>query len=688
MLTNNPLLVGINEFIDYSAVKAEHIEPAIKFLIDENKKFVDELVAAPTPLTWETFIHRLNENSAQLGRAWQVVGHLNSVVNTPELREAFTKTLPLIVEHSTLMGLNKDLYKHYKALADQDLNPEYASYSKEQKRILYLALQAFKLSGVELEGEQKQKFIEISDKLAQLSQKFSENCLDSVDKWSYYVSDINELKGLPEDVIALCKELAVAEGRPNEWKLVVQIPVYVPVMQYAESEDLREKLYRGFSTIASENGKPEFDNSSNIEQILHLKNELAKVLGFKDYADLQLETRMAKDSEEVMNFLDDLAKRSKPFAQRDLDELKSFAKAEFNKESLNPWDIAYYSEKLRKSKYSYSDAELKPYLPVDSVFSGWKKIISELFGVTLKDIQLPKWNKDIVSFEVTDTKSGELLGHLYVDLYARNGKQSGAWVNIERNRMKTENVFSTPIVYLTCNFIPPVDGKPSQLTHDDVITLFHESGHALHALLTKVDEVDASAFSAVEWDAIELPSQMMENFVWEKDVMNLLSSHIATKEKLPPELFEKIYKAKNFQSGMFNVRQLEFALFDMTLHIGMKDLKIADVMRILKEVREKVAVVIPPDWARFPHNFSHIFAGGYAAGYYSYKWAEVLSSDAYSLFEENRLADGSTLNPEIGSLYRERILEVGGSKPAEEFFRDFRGRDPQPDAMLRHQGLI
>ncbi|ADU92297.1 M3 family metallopeptidase [Taylorella equigenitalis] len=688
MLTYNPLLVDINEFIDYKSIEPQHVEPAITYLIEENQKFIDELVSKEAPLTWNTFIHALNQKSAVLFRAWQVVGHLNAVVNSPELREAYTKTLPLISLHTTMLGLNRNLYKHYKDLADESANPEYSSYSDVQKRILKLALHSFKQSGVELEGEKKQKFIEISEKLAQLSQKFSENCLDSVDKWSYFVSDLNELKGLPEDVISLSKELAKAENRPDEWKLVLQIPVYLPVMKYADSEALRERLYRGYNTIASENGISEFDNSAVIEEILHYKNELAKILDYKDFADYQLQTRMAKNSDTVMNFLNDLSEKSKPFAEKDLKELKEFVKTEFNKDELNPWDYPYYSEKLRQSKYSYSDSEIKKYLPVNSVFEGWKSIISKLFNVQLIPKELHKWHDDVVSFEITDGDNEEVLGHLYVDLYARNGKQSGAWVNLERDRMVTESLRTTPIVYLTCNFMPPVDGKPSLLTHDDVVTLFHETGHALHALLTKVDEVDASAFHSVEWDAIELPSQMMENFVWERDVVNQLSSHFETKEKLPDELFEKLIRAKNFQSGFFNVRQLEFALFDMQLHMGMKELKIADVLRILNEVRTKVAVIMPPEWARFPHNFSHIFAGGYSAGYYSYKWAEVLSSDVYSLFEENRLPNGSTVNPEVGAQYRKKILEVGGSKPAEEFFRDFRGRNPKPDAMLRHQGLI
>lgn len=682
MIANNPLLQPITEFVDYSAIQAEHVVPALTQLITDNKALVEEVAAQATPLNWENFIERLEIASAPLWRAWHVVNHLNSVVNTPELRAAYNEILPKITEYSTWLGLNKNLYQHYKALKTSD---EYATLSPTRQRIIDLALRGFKLSGVELEGEAKERYAKISEQLANLSQKFSENTLDAVDSWGHYVNSREELAGIPEDAINAAAEAAKADGKEG-YKFTLKIPSYLPVMQYAKNSALREVMYRGYSTIASDQGDKQFDNSNNIEQILALRKEEAQLLGYANFADMQLETRMADSTTQVVDFLRNLAAKAKPFALRDIEEIRTFAKTKLGMESLQPWDYAYVSEQLRQDKYAYSDEEIKQYLPEDTVMAGFFAVVEKLFNITFEAIDNPTWHKDVKVYSIKEQDN--TLGYLYVDLYARKGKQGGAWVDSERSRHIYSDSTILPIVYLTCNFTPPTGNKPALLSPDDLITLFHESGHALHALLSEVKEPAASPFSSVEWDAIELPSQFMENFTWEWPVMEKLTRHWETNAVLPKSLYDKMLAAKNFQSGMQTVRQVEFALFDMLIHQSLDTLSIDKVLDILNDVRQEVAVIIPPDWNRFPHNFSHLFAGGYGAGYYSYKWAEVLSADAYSLFEENKVADGSTLNSDIGALFRKHILAVGGSLPAAEFFRNFRGRDPQPDALLRHNGML
>ncbi|NOL49068.1 M3 family metallopeptidase [Pelistega europaea] len=682
MIANNPLLQPITEFVDYSAIQAEHVVPALTQLITDNKALVEEVAAQATPLNWENFIERLEIASAPLWRAWHVVNHLNSVVNTPELRAAYNEILPKITEYSTWLGLNKNLYQHYKALKTSD---EYATLSPTRQRIIDLALRGFKLSGVELEGEAKERYAKISEQLANLSQKFSENTLDAVDSWGHYVNSREELAGIPEDAINAAAEAAKADGKEG-YKFTLKIPSYLPVMQYAKNSALREVMYRGYSTIASDQGDKQFDNSNNIEQILALRKEEAQLLGYANFADMQLETRMADSTTQVVDFLRNLATKAKPFALRDIEEIRTFAKTKLGMESLQPWDYAYVSEQLRQDKYAYSDEEIKQYLPEDTVMAGFFAVVEKLFNITFEAIDKPTWHKDVKVYSIKEQDN--TLGYLYVDLYARKGKQGGAWVDSERSRHIYSDSTILPIVYLTCNFTPPTGNKPALLSPDDLITLFHESGHALHALLSEVKEPAASPFSSVEWDAIELPSQFMENFTWEWPVMEKLTRHWETNAVLPKSLYDKMLAAKNFQSGMQTVRQVEFALFDMLIHQSLDTLSIDKVLDILNDVRQEVAVIIPPDWNRFPHNFSHLFAGGYGAGYYSYKWAEVLSADAYSLFEENKVADGSTLNSDIGALFRKHILAVGGSLPAAEFFRNFRGRDPQPDALLRHNGML
>ncbi len=678
----NPLLSSPLDFIDYAAIKAEHIVPALTQLLEENKALIEQVAAEPAPLTWESFVERLDIASTPLWRAWHVVNHLNAVVNTPELRAAYNEILPKITEYSTWLGLNKDLYQHYKALKD---SAEYATLTPTRQRIIDLALRDFKLSGVELEGEDKTRYAQISEQLANISQKFSENALDAVDNWAYFVESRDELVGIPEDTLTAAAEAAKAEGKTG-YKFTLKMPSYLPVMQYARNASLREIMYHGYSTIASDQGDTRFDNSSNIEQLLALRQEESALLGYKNFADMQLETRMADNAAQVIAFLRDLANKAKPFAQKDVAELKTFAHEHLGIAELNPWDYAYVSEQLRQNKYAYSDEEIKQYLPEDTVLTGFFAIIKKLFNVDFTPINASVWHKDVTAYAVQD--QGNTIGYIYFDLYARAGKQSGAWVGSERSRHVYGETTVTPTVYLTCNFTPPTGNKPALLSPDDLITLFHESGHALHALLSEVKDPAASPFSSVEWDAIELPSQFMENFTWEWPVIEQLTRHWETNESLPKALYEKMLAAKNYQSGMQTVRQIEFALFDMLIHQSINPLSIQQVLEILHQVRQEVAVVIPPSWNRFPHNFSHLFAGGYGAGYYSYKWAEVLSADAYSLFEENKLADGSTLNSAIGALFRKAILAVGGSVPAAEFFKNFRGRDPQPDALLRHSGML
>lgn len=677
-LTNNPLLNPVEELVAYEQIKAEHIVPAVEFLLKDAKAQIEQAIVLENP-TWDNFIETTEYGTSRLWRVWNVVNHLNSVQNTDEVRAAYNTLLPQISEFSTWIGLNKDLFNQYKKLHDSE---QFQHLNKTRQRIITEALKDFKLGGVELEGAAKERYAEISEQMAMTSQQFALNTLDATDNWSYTTTDATEVEGIPEQALAAASALADGRG----WTFNLKMPSYLPVMQYAKSSALRERMYRAYATIASEQGDKKYDNSQNIETILKLRNEVAQLLGFKDFATMQLEKRMADSPVEVIDFIRDLAARAKPFAEKDIAELKAFASKELDMDNLQPWDLAYVSEILRENKYAYSDEEVKQYLPEDQVMTGCFKIIEQLFSVKFEVTEAETWHQDAKVYALKE--GDQLIGHLYTDLHARSGKQSGAWVANERTRHLHGEELITPVVYLTCNFTPPQNGKASLLRLDDVITLFHEMGHALHALLSKVDDPSASPFSSVEWDAIELPSQFMENFCYEWPVIQKLSRHHETGEVLPRDLFDKIVAAKNFQTGMQTVRQLEFSLFDMLLHQQVKELSIADVLKQLDDVRQEVAVVIPPNWHRFPHNFSHIFAGGYSAGYYSYKWAEVLSADAYSYFEENATEELGTLNPAAGQHFKNEVLAVGGSIPAAEFFENFRGRAADATALLRHYGMI
>ena len=696
-MITNPLLAPVSDLIDYSAVTPEHIGPAIDELLAEARTAVDQTADPARPATWDAISEPLDTASGRLWRAWSVAGHLNAVVNTPELREAFNAALPKVTAFSTWVGLHEGLYKQYQRV---HASPEFATLSPVRQRVLELALRDFRLSGVELQGAAREQYAANAEREAEVSQKFSENVLDAIDAWTYNVTDEAQLDGIPDDVKAAARKTA-QDAKQEGWTLTLKMPCYIPVMQYAKSRELRETLYRAYGTVASEHGDTQFDNSSLIEELLKLRAEESTLLGYANFAALRLQTRMARDADEVTHFLRELAARAKPFAEKDLAALRAFGAEHLGMTALEPWDNAFVSERMREAQYSYSEDEVKQYFTEPRVLSGLYDVIQTLFGVRLKAApEVAVWHADAQGVRV-ENPDGELVGYLYLDLYARSGKQGGAWVDSERSRRRVGTDLQTPVVYLTCNFSRPSEGKPAVLTHDDVITLFHEMGHALHALLSEVDEPGASAFSSVEWDAIELPSQFMENFCWEWPVVQQLSAQVDSGESLPRALFDKLSAARNFQSGMQTVRQIEFSLFDILLHAKQTPTDIAGVLELLGTVRQEVSVLTPPAWHRFPHSFSHLFAGGYGAGYYSYKWAEVLSADAYAAFEEAAQVSAdaaakaaaadrapSTLDPETGRRFRQEILAVGGARPAADSFKAFRGRDPSIDALLRHSGMV
>ncbi len=686
-MTANPLLGSIDELVDYGAIRAEHVEPAIDHLIAAARSTAEAAADPARQATWADFVEPVEDATEPLWRAWSVISHLNAVVDTPALREAYNRCLPRITAFSTWMGQHAGLYAQYQRLRASDA---FASLAPVRQRIITLALRDFRLGGVELQGAPRDRYQQVIERLALAAQKFSENVLDARDRWTLFVDDEARLQGVPADVVRTARQAAQDDGRAG-WKLTLKMPCYLPIMQYAQNRSLRETCYRSRATLASELGDHAFDNTPLIEEILALRSEEASLLGYSSYAALALQTRMARQPEEVTGFLRKLADRASSYARRDLAELQAFAREHLALNSLEPWDIAFASERLRESQYDYSDDEIKHYFTEPKVLRGLFEVVERLFGVVAQPVTVDAWHRDVRAIRLEST-DGELRGHLLLDLYAREGKQGGAWVDVERKRHRTPRGVRTPVAYLTCNFSRPDGTAPALLTHDEVTTLFHETGHALHCLLSRVDEPAASPFSSVEWDAVELPSQFMENFCWEWPVLRRLSAHVDTGAALPRALFDKLLAARNFQSGMQTVRQIEFALFDMSIHERRSGLDIAQVTQALDAVRKDVAVLFPPPWSRFAHSFSHIFAGGYGAGYYSYKWAEVLSADAYAAFEETALrdADGAhdTLNPQTGRRFRDEILATGGSRPAADSFIAFRGRPASVDALLRHSGMV
>lgn len=675
MTPTNPLL-DFSGLPRFDAIQPEHIARAIDALLADAEAAV-KTAETVSPVTWASFAEPLDDATERLWRAWGQVGHLQAVVNTPALREAYNANLPKVTRFGSALGQNLALYQQYRALA---ATPEATQYGPARRKVLENALRDFRLGGAELDDAGKARYSAIREELSALSATFSQNVLDATDAWSLHVDDRAELAGLPDDVIAAARSAAEKDGLAG-WKLTLQMPCYIPVQTYAEHRPLREALYRANAVRASEFGDAALDNSGNIDRVLALRAELAALLGFANYAEYSIATKMAEDAPQVLGFLRDLAARAKPYAQRDRAELEAFARDELGMPALEAWDLAFAAEKLKQARYSYSEQDVKQYFTEPKVLDGLFSVIRSLYGLDVQPDSAPVWHPDVRFFRVVDAQ-GALVGQFYLDLYAREGKRGGAWMDDCRNRRETAAGVQTPLVYLVCNFGKGAEGQPATFSHSDVTTLFHEMGHGLHQLLTRIGELGVAGINGVEWDAVELPSQFMENFCWEWDRVQAMTAHVSTGEPLPRALFDRMLAARNFQSGMFTVRQLEFALFDMQLHSEFDPTQ-DSVQALLERVRDEVAVNRPPAWNRFPNQFSHIFAGGYAAGYYSYKWAEVLSADAYAAFEE--APDKVT---ETGQRFRDEVLSRGGSRSAAENFAAFRGRAPTVDALLRHNGMV
>ena len=670
------VLLHLGEEPRFDQIKTEDIKPALQTAIAEAREQI-AAIKAQTHTDWANTVEKLTDITERVGRIWSVVSHLNSVVDTPELRAVYNELMPEITIFFTEIGQDIELYNRFKIIKN---SAEFDTLSLAQQTKLNHDLRDFVLSGAELPPEQQAELAQLQTEGAQLGAKFAQNIQDATDAFSIYFDDAAPLAGIPEDSLAMFAAAAQSEGKTG-YKIGLQIPHYLAVIQYADNRELREQIYRAYVTRASElsdDGK--FDNTANIDRTLENALKTAKLLGFKNYAELSLATKMADTPEQVLNFLHDLARRAKPFAEKDFAEIKAFARENLNIEDPQSWDLSYAAEKLRQAKYAFSEAEVKKYFPISKVLAGLFAQIKKLYGIELAEKTVPVWHKDVRYFELK--QDGQIIGGVYMDLYAREGKRGGAWMDGYKSRRRfADGTLQLPTAYLVCNFTPPVGDKEARLSHDEIITLFHETGHGLHHLLTQVDEVGVSGINGVEWDAVELPSQFMENFVWEYDVLAQMSSHEETGAVLPKELFDKMHAAKNFQRGMFLVRQMEFAIFDMEIYHQEDEGRLKEWPQILDKVRQEVAVTQPPAYNRFALSFSHIFAGGYAAGYYSYAWAEVLSADAYAAFEE------SDDVAETGRRFWKEVLAVGGSRSAAESFKAFRGREPSIDALLRHSGF-
>ena len=670
------VLLHLGEEPRFDQIKTEDIKPALQTAIAEAREQI-AAIKAQTHTNWANTVEKLTDITERVGRIWSVVSHLNSVVDTPELRAVYNELMPEITIFFTEIGQDIELYNRFKIIKN---SAEFDTLSPAQQTKLNHDLRDFVLSGAELPPEQQAELAQLQTEGAQLGAKFAQNIQDATDAFGIYFDDAAPLAGIPEDSLAMFAAAAQSEGKTG-YKIGLQIPHYLAVIQYADNRELREQIYRAYVTRASElsdDGK--FDNTANVEQTLANALKTAKLLGFKNYAELSLATKMADTPEQVLNFLHDLARRAKPFAEKDFAEIKAFARENLNIEDPQSWDLSYAAEKLRQAKYAFSETEVKKYFPISKVLAGLFTQIKKLYGIELAEKTVPVWHKDVRYFELK--QDGQTIGGVYMDLYAREGKRGGAWMDGYKSRRRfADGTLQLPTAYLVCNFTPPVGDKEARLSHDEIITLFHETGHGLHHLLTQVDEVGVSGINGVEWDAVELPSQFMENFVWEYDVLAQMSSHEETGAVLPKELFDKMHAAKNFQRGMLLVRQMEFALFDMEIYHQEDEGRLKEWPQILDKVRQEVAVTQPPAYNRFALSFSHIFAGGYAAGYYSYAWAEVLSADAYAAFEE------SDDVAETGRRFWKEVLAVGGSRSAAESFKAFRGREPSLDALLRHSGF-
>ena len=679
---SNPLL-DFSGLPRFDAIRAEHVSPAVDDLVAHARAIVEAVAADTRPATWGSVVEPLDDTLDRIERAWGAVHHLNGVVSTPALREAYHTNLPKVTAFYTDLAQDERLYARYQALR---ASSPFSSLDAAKRKLIENELRDFRLGGAGLPAAQKAQLKAMEEELADLSARFDDNALDATNDFALYIDDEARLSGIPDGVLAAARAAANQEGRAG-WKLTLRMPCYRPVMTYAEDRALRATLHRAYATRASELGaKPEWDNTPVIARILELRRQAAQMLGFPDFAELSLVPKMAKDTQEVLAFLHDLARRAKPHAKRDFAELTAFARANLGLEPLEAWDLAYAAEKLKESRYAFSDEEVRAYFPEDRVVTGLFRLVETLYGVVIREATARTWHPTVRFFDITRS-DGSLVGQFYLDLYARPGKQSGAWMDDAINRRRKGAHLQHPVAYLTCNFSAPVvEGaarKPATFTHDEVITLFHEFGHGLHQLLTEVDVAGVSGIQGVEWDAVELPSQFMENFCWEWDVVAPMTAHVDNGAPLPRELFDKMRAAKNFESGMDMVRQLEFGLFDMRLHSSFDPRGGGSPQEVQDAVRREVAVAPQADYDRSMQSFGHLFAGGYAAGFYSYKWAEVLSADAFSLFEETGI-----LSPANGARFRKEVLARGGSRPALESFVAFRGRPPQIDALLRHNGMM
>ncbi|MHB1123788.1 MAG: M3 family metallopeptidase [Ramlibacter sp.] len=674
MTSSNPLL-DFTDLPRFDEVRPEHVAPAVDELLAQADQALATVTAAGFPSRWDEIAKALETATERLGRAWGVVSHLNGVADTPELRAAYNAALPKVTDFWTRLGSDERLFAKYKAI-------DPATLTAEQRQAHKNAIRNFVLGGAELTGAAKERFAAIQERQAELSQKFSENALDATDAFAYYAG-AEELDGVPQDVVQAARAAAEAEGKEG-FKLTLKMPSYLPVMQFAHSGALRERMYRAYVTRASDQGDPKFDNTALMREILALRREEARLLGYANFGEMSVVPKMADSPQQVITFLRDLARRARPYAEKDVADMRAFAATRLGIADPQAWDWPYIGEKLKEERYAFSEQEVKQYFTAPKVLAGLFKIVETLFEVSIRRDSAPAWHPQVEFYRIE--RDGRLVGQFYLDAAARTGKRGGAWMDDVRARWLRPDTgaLQTPVAHLVCNFAEGVDGKPPLLMHDDVITLFHEFGHGLHHMLTRVDELDVSGISGVEWDAVELPSQFMENFCWEWSVLRHMTAHVDSGEPLPRELFDKMLAAKNFQSGLATLRQIEFGLFDMLLHTEHDPAQ--DFMPLLQQVRAEVAVLQPPSFSRTAHTFSHIFSGGYAAGYYSYKWAEVLSADAYAAFEETMGSDGLP-SRETGRKYRQAILEAGGSRPAIESFKAFRGREPTLDALLRHQGM-
>ena len=677
---NNPLL-NFDSLPRFGEILPEHVVPALNQVLAENRDKIEQLASIAEP-SWQEFANKLEDLDERLGRVWSPVGHLNSVMDSEELREAYQTGIALLTDYSSELGQHAGLQRQYQTLADA---ASFDQLSAARQKVVRNALLDFKRSGADLPEQKRDRLKQINQQMSELGNQFERNVLDATQAWSYLITDQLEIAGLPDSALAVAKQ-AANESDQQGWLLSLQLPSYLAVMQHADNRELREKMYRAYVTRASElSASPEFDNSHLIDQILALRNEKATLLGYQHYAAYSLEKKMAESTEGVEKFLQELLQHAKPVALQELQELRQFAAQQYDCQELLPWDISYYSEKLRERQYQFNAEQLKPYLPADKALQGLFEIVGRLFEIDIaENKQMLAWHSDVRSFDIIDRQSKQVLGSLYTDLYVRKNKRGGAWMGGCIDRRQLDSTVQKPVAFLTCNFSPPVGEQPALLSHEELETLFHEFGHTLHHLLTEVDEMAVAGINGVAWDAVELPSQFLENWCWQEESLALIAAHYESGESLPDELLAKMRAAKNFQSGMQTLRQIEFALFDIRLHsLNRAESDRLDVQQLLNQVRQEVAVLDAPDYNRFQNSFGHIFAGGYAAGYYSYKWAEVLSADAFEKFEEDGL-----FNQQTGRHFKQSILQRGGVDDPNDLFIEFRGRPPSTQALLRHTGIL